>query len=907
MPENVPQQNDRPLEAPSLIELSAEIVANHAEHYLYTGKRDVTFSERAAEAFLTASSSSKISDSREASPHGHSRVAGLRDPAAEKALIQYQMISERPSTQSNIQGFLPIRPSEMVLHKICDRWRNTEHSQSPEEIDNALKPFYSGDMCPVSIVDLSGVQITDRILAALLINQRYSLTSLSLLSTKGITAAGICSLLYKTKIKLQHLHSLKLNSLDILRVPRYRQRYQPSVGCVALEKLVSNLNKSNRKMPLDLMEDNIRRLFSNDNVIRSESLDESQMDEYKLRAIMEHNEAQIESPPQFMHFCPALEHLYLLQGHTYSIEDETKSAFLVRIFSELPNLKTVDLSEWVIHDFLPLQKLHFLTTLVLYDVRDLETSIDTIATLTTLKSLDISQSDRTNGHYTRPVTSLHTLITSLPNLVSLDISGTNLTSASSDNDRPFIGRGIINSDIPALCFLRRPLKFLGIFNCDSSSQYANIPAERISGEHGEDQVLTAMEVYLERPKTMHTVLNESYQLYRFGTDLHRYVDALHLVLRALKMHLGNKDLQIAGSASMFYIIRHVKMNRDTKRRVILALLDGMESHLEEQVMVRNCCLSLCQFDIPQEILFNYGRVANLLVKVLETHNSDVLTQRIVVFLLNSMACHVEGEQKVEVGEIGAIEIILKQIERKLSANTCDDVMEVGWSFLWNITDETPSNCERFLKAHGLSLFSKCFSRFGSRYFELVRNMMGLIGNIAEVFELRNQLMTNAYLEIFCHLLDNLTESIEISYNSAGVLAHLVSDGDERWAESGVNIPREDVNRKIVKATEKWDLQARRFINYRSFKPIICLLPQWHSEGAQQWAVWALANLTTTDRKKYCRFIIDEGGLELLENLSVDARSTEAIKNLANIVLRNIDEWKRNIIEVNEEDLEMVDD
>ena len=73
MPENVPQQNDRPLEAPSLIELSAEIVANHAEHYLYTGKRDLSISERAAEAFLTASSSSKISDSREASPHGHSR------------------------------------------------------------------------------------------------------------------------------------------------------------------------------------------------------------------------------------------------------------------------------------------------------------------------------------------------------------------------------------------------------------------------------------------------------------------------------------------------------------------------------------------------------------------------------------------------------------------------------------------------------------------------------------------------------------------------------------------------------------------------------------------------------------------------------------------------------------------
>jgi len=110
--------------------------------------------------------------------------------------------------------------------------------------------------------------------------------------------------------------------------------------------------------------------------------------------------------------------------------------------------------------------------------------------------------------------------------------------------------------------------------------------------------------------------------------------------------------------------------------IIMYFFLGMENHLEEQVMVRNCCLSLCQvrnfkhrcfkyifidifqiqFDIPQEILFNYGRVANLLVRVLEAHNSDALTQRIVVFLLNSMACHVEGEQKIEVGEIGAIEV-----------------------------------------------------------------------------------------------------------------------------------------------------------------------------------------------------------------------------------------------------------
>ncbi|VDK29457.1 unnamed protein product, partial [Anisakis simplex] len=85
----------------------------------------------------------------------------------------------------------------------------------------------------------------------------------------------------------------------------------------------------------------------------------------------------------------------------------------------------------------------------------------------------------------------------------------------------------------------------------------------------------------------------------------------------MERHLEDSTLQIAGSASLFYIIRKVNMNRDTKRMVVTALLNGMDAHMEEQVMVRNCCLSLCQFEIPLEILFDYGRVARLLVAVLQ--------------------------------------------------------------------------------------------------------------------------------------------------------------------------------------------------------------------------------------------------------------------------------------------------
>lgn len=38
---------------------------------------------------------------------------------------------------------------------------------------------------------------------------------------------------------------------------------------------------------------------------------------------------------------------------------------------------------------------------------------------------------------------------------------------------------------------------------------------------------------------------------------------------------------------------------------------------------------------------------------------------------------------------------------------CDDVLEVAWSTLWNVTDETPANSSRFLECHGMELFIAC--------------------------------------------------------------------------------------------------------------------------------------------------------------------------------------------------------
>lgn len=47
------------------------------------------------------------------------------------------------------------------------------------------------------------------------------------------------------------------------------------------------------------------------------------------------------------------------------------------------------------------------------------------------------------------------------------------------------------------------------------------------------------------------------------------------------------------------------------------------------------------------------------------------------------------------------------IADRLERGHCDDVLEVAWSTMWNVTDETPSNCRKFLEIKGMEYFLLC--------------------------------------------------------------------------------------------------------------------------------------------------------------------------------------------------------
>lgn len=51
--------------------------------------------------------------------------------------------------------------------------------------------------------------------------------------------------------------------------------------------------------------------------------------------------------------------------------------------------------------------------------------------------------------------------------------------------------------------------------------------------------------------------------------------------------------------------------------------------------------------------------------------------------------------------------MLKLISDRLQHQIHDDMLEIAWSAMWNVTDETPVNCQRFLDGHGMTYFQKC--------------------------------------------------------------------------------------------------------------------------------------------------------------------------------------------------------
>lgn len=557
------------------------------------------------------------------------------------------------------------------------------------------------------------------------------------------------------------------------------------------------------------------------------------------------------------------------------------SEFLTPTMSQ--TLKYLDLSMCSVGKGLALIQLESLETLILYNcAMTYPEVISTICQLRSLRVLDLSRQaidmDELGGSVivSEDQKLLELIVNRLPRLCSLDISGTNLVGGKDRYISAFETR------------LERPFNFLGLFHTGNDAAYRScIPAIAVAGEANENQMLNACEAYMDRPGQLAKALSDLYNFYKTITPSESFEGvnrALDVVLHILTKHLNEEQVIIYTTAALWCIIKinvtSKNLNDARVRRTITSrLLDVMHYHKSSRVILNNGGLTL--LFLP-DIICEHSRVAS--ISLLMCRDSDSRTQGFGTTLLNTLACQVGGDQKIFIGTLNAIETMIDIIKSKIEDNICDETLETAWSTLWNITDETPINCLKFLEFQGMEAFESCMDKFDNNK-EVLRNIMGLLGNVAECPGLRVKFMRERYVKRFCILLSSHIDGIECSYNACGILAHLVSEGQEFWEQNlPKHLPRHDILRSMQLATATWPINSRRNINYRSFEPIVRLLDTHVAAEAQYWAVFALANLTRINPGKYCPMLIPHEGLIKLRRLAEPSTTESYVNNLARITI-----------------------
>ena len=136
--------------------------------------------------------------------------------------------------------------------------------------------------------------------------------------------------------------------------------------------------------------------------------------------------------------------------------------------------------------------------------------------------------------------------------------------------------------------------------------------------------------------------------------------------------------------------------------------------------------------------------------------------------------------------------------------TGDDTLRFCLSLLWNLTDENPIVCERFIHSMGLQLFQRLIDLFSSDTIVLTK-IVGLLSNISEVSYLRIYLYT---IDIIPLMQRFLTDGIiDIAFSAAGILAHLLLE----QIDQETNI---ELCQYMRNAILKWQNPDSNMVTYR---------------------------------------------------------------------------------------------
>ncbi|KAM7099293.1 protein zyg-11 homolog A [Molossus nigricans] len=518
--------------------------------------------------------------------------------------------------------------------------------------------------------------------------------------------------------------------------------------------------------------------------------------------------------------------------------------------SQLPKLESLDISNTLVTDISSLLTckdrlksltMHYLKCLTMTKPQILSV----IRELKCLLHLDISDHRQVESDLAFHLLQQKDI---LPNVVSLDISGASC----------------ITDGAVELFIRQRPaMRFVGLLATDAgySDFFTTKQGLRVAGGVSMSQISEALSQYRNRSCFMKEAL---YRLFTETFSMQVTMPAiLKLVAVGMRNHPLDLPVQFTASACALNLTRQGLARGMPVRllsEVICLLFKALKNFPHCQQLQKNCLLSLTNSRILVDVPFDRFDAAKFVMRWICKRENPKM-QTMAVSVTSILALQLSPEQTAQLKEelFMAIKELLAIVKQKTTENLDDVTLLFTLKALWNLTDESPAACKHFMENQGLTIFIQVLETFSGSAIQ--SRVLGLLNNVAEVRELSSKLVTKDVVKHICTLLRS--ETIEVSYFAAGIIAHLTSD-KQPWMSC--DLQRSAVLQDLYATIQNWPSSSCKMtalVTYRSFKAFFPLLGNFSQPEVQLWALWAMYHVCSKNPSKYCKMLVEEEGLQLL--------------------------------------------
>ncbi|XP_051028043.1 LOW QUALITY PROTEIN: protein zyg-11 homolog A [Acomys russatus] len=557
--------------------------------------------------------------------------------------------------------------------------------------------------------------------------------------------------------------------------------------------------------------------------------------------------------------------------HTLSVANVSFwSEDLVSV-SQLPNLESLDISNTHVTDISALLTcknrlrsftMHYLKCLAMSNSQILAV----IRQLNRLRHLDISDHGQLRSNLAFHLLQQEEI---LPELVSLDISG---------------GTDVTDAAVESFLRQRPEMRFVGLLSTDAgySDFFMTKQGLKVAGGANMSQISESLSRYRSRSCFLKEAL---YRLFTETLSLHTIMPTvLKLVVIGMRNHPLDLPVQFTASACILNLI-HQDLARGMPVRLlseaICLLLKAMKNFPYYQQLQKNCLLFLTSSRILVDVPFDRFDVAKLVLGWLCRRENPKM-QTMAVSITSVLALKLSPKEKDQLQEelILAVKELLAIARQKTTENLNDVTFLFTLNALWNLTDECPSACKYFIANDGLSVIIQVLETFSESVIQ--NKVLGLLNNVAEVRELASALMTE---DLMGHIVSLLhSENIEVSFFAAGVVAHLTCDR-QHWLSR--DRQRNDLLQDLHLTMQNWpssQCKMSALVTYRSFKPLYLLLGNFSQPEVQLWALWAMHHVCSKNPSKYCKLLVEEGGLQLICDIQEHGQTSAQVRQMAASIL-----------------------